>query len=104
LKCTVVNLRTSAYDVYIGRAGFRLDGYFGNPFSVEEYGREGCLAKYREYFRDRVSADLEFQQRVLALAGKRLGCFCVPKACHGHIIADYVNKYGQKVLVQGKLF
>jgi hypothetical protein len=104
MKCTVVNLHTSVYDVYIGRPGKGMDGYFGNPFSVDEYGREGCLAKYREYFRDRVSADLEFQQRVRSLAGKRLGCFCAPKACHGDTIADYVNKYGQKALVQGKLF
>jgi hypothetical protein len=44
------------------------DGYFGNPF--------------------RMGQDSEFKHRVLALKGKRLGCFCKPKACHGDVIAE----------------
>lgn len=27
------------------------------------------------------------------LIGKRLGCFCKPHACHGDIIANYLNKF-----------
>jgi hypothetical protein len=36
-KTTVVNIWTgAAYDQYIGRAGHGHDGYFGNPFAVNQ--------------------------------------------------------------------
>ena len=95
-RTTVVNLRKEDYDVYIGRAGRGQDGYFGNPFQVSEGGREACIEKYREYFFDRIANDREFKERVLALRGKTLGCFCKPEACHGDVIADYVNGVGLK--------
>ena len=85
-KCTVVNLRSSPYDVYIGRPS-----EFGNPYSVQTHGREGCIELYREHFSCRIENDLAFRTLVLDLAGKRLGCFCAPKACHGNVIADWVN-------------
>lgn len=104
MKCIVVNLHTSNYDVYIGRAGKGKDGYFGNPFSVEKYGHGVCIDKFMEYFHDRLTTDQEFQHRVAGLVGKKLGCFCKPKSCHGDIIAEYVNSLGQERMVQGKLF
>jgi len=90
-ECTVVNLRAESFDVYIGRAQDKVRGRFGNPFSVEEHGRERALELYREYFLRRVGVDPTFRRDVLALAGKRLGCFCKPAECHGDIIAAWVN-------------
>ena len=49
---TVVNLRSSAFDVYIGRAGHGQDGRFGNPFVV---GRDGVRGECVEKFRNAVS-------------------------------------------------
>ena len=72
MQTVVVNIKKEHFDVYIGRAGRGEDGYFGNPF--------------------RMGQDSEFKHRVLALKGKRLGCFCKPKACHGDVIADWLNK------------
>jgi hypothetical protein len=100
----VVNLRNSDYDVYIGRAGKGQDGYFGNPFSVAEYGYVVCIAKFREYFYERVQTDIEFKRRVDALSGKTLGCFCFPKPCHGDVVAEYVNGQQPVEIKQGKLF
>ncbi len=87
---TVVNLRREAYDVYIGRAGHGKSGYFGNPLKVSEHGA-AALTLYREFFLGRVNTDAEFRARVLALRGKRLGCFCKPAECHGDIIAEWVD-------------
>ncbi|MEP0357399.1 DUF4326 domain-containing protein [Paraglaciecola sp.] len=30
---------------------------------------------------------------VYKLAGKRLGCFCKPSACHGDVLADFLNSW-----------
>lgn len=34
-RTRVVNIRKETCDVYIGRAGYGKDGYFGNPFRLE---------------------------------------------------------------------
>lgn len=86
-----VNLRQEKYDTYIGRAGHGQNGYFGNPFSVQEHGTS-ALDKYRTYFKDRIEKDPEFRRRILALRGHKLGCFCKPKPCHGDVIAEWVDK------------
>lgn len=84
---TVVNMRTSAYDVAIDRTS-----PFGNPYFLGSDGdRSTVLQKYREYFYARVERDPEFRQQVLALRGKRLGCWCAPKLCHGMIIAEFIE-------------
>ena len=90
---TVVNISSRLpYDVYIGRAGKGHDGYFGNPFRLnDESERVEILRKYEVWFYDRLASDPEFKRRIHELKGKKLGCFCRPKICHGDIIADYLN-------------
>jgi hypothetical protein len=87
---TVVNLRTDGFDTYVGRAGHGYDGYFGNPYRVEEYGSQ-AISLFRAYFLKRVDSDPDFRSKVLALQGKRLGCFCAPSRCHADVIAEWVN-------------
>lgn len=88
----VVNIRTSGYDVYIGRAGKGQDGYFGNPFRLRTSESRGAtIERYREYFYKRLEKDPEFKDRIHELKGKTLGCFCKPYACHGDVIAEYLN-------------
>lgn len=88
----VVNVYKARYDVYIGRAGKGNDGYFGNPFAMKnESERDAVLKKYEAYFLDRIEKDAEFKNRILALKGKTLGCFCAPRACHGHVIAAWLD-------------
>lgn len=86
----VVNLRAKPYDVYIGRAGKGFDGYFGNPYRVEIHG-DKAISLFKKYFISRLNSDLDFRRRVLELRGKRLGCFCKPRPCHGDIIAEWIN-------------
>lgn len=92
MKTVVVNLRRAPYDVYIGRAGHGQDGYFGNPFPIETWGRDEALEAFGVHFLTRVVDDPEFRSRVLSLHGKRLGCFCKPKACHGDIMAEWIDR------------
>lgn len=104
----VVNLRTDPYDVYIGRAGLihqgveGQDGFFGNPYPAGIWACKRCNKQHRspgstipcfvEYFDERVLKDAEFRERVLALRGKTLGCWCKPADCHGDVIASWVDE------------
>lgn len=96
----VVNLRVSAYDVYIGRAGHGQDGYFGNPYPVDTVctrcqrlhkKREDTIPCFKAYFDERVGSDVAFRDRVLQLKGKTLGCFCAPGRCHGEVYVDWLD-------------
>jgi len=80
-ETTVVNVRTSKYDVYIGRPS-----KWGNPFRIGPDGtRDQVIAKYKRYASRFTEADLK------ELKGKRLGCFCHPLPCHGDVLAELAN-------------
>lgn len=70
--------------VYIGRPG-----PFGNPYYL--WDRATNIENYRAYFENRLDRDARFKADVDALAGKVLVCHCKPLACHGDVIADYLN-------------
>ncbi len=92
MKTNIVNIRTDKYEVYIGRAGKGKDGYFGNPFHLEnKEDRERMLALYKDYFDIRIEEDEEFKNKVKGLKGKTLGCFCKPKLCHGDVLVKYLE-------------
>lgn len=79
---------TSSYE-YIGRGA-----YWGNPYSMYDDGesREEVIRKYQYDFEFDKFPNKEKAQ-VLKLAGKRLGCFCKPQACHGDVLAKYLNNW-----------
>ena len=86
-------------DVYIGRAGHGHDGYFGNPYQIGDsipgigpITRAIAIELFESTSRDRMTSDVEFRERVKALHGKRLFCFCAPKACHGDILAKLASE------------
>jgi Domain of unknown function (DUF4326) len=81
----VVNKRRQPFDVYIGRPS-----KWGNPFTVEQHGREGCIERFREYIMHPAQADLRYAART-ELRGKVLGCFCSPLPCHGDVLAEIAN-------------
>lgn len=97
----VVNLKLSSYDQYIGRAGHGEDGYFGNHHNIgncaqcgEYHTRDGAIQAFKIDFAKRIAEDEVFRSRVLALKGKRLGCFCKPFPCHGDIYVEWIGQYG----------
>lgn len=81
----VVNMRTSAYDVAIDRSG-----PFGNPYAGRD--RQESIERYRKYFLARVKRDPIFRDNARALRGKRLGCHCAPKPCHGMVIVEWLKE------------
>lgn len=89
---TVVNIYKERYDQYIGRAGKGQDGYYGNPFRLHPGESRGAtIGRFKKYFYKRLKEDAEFKRRIHLLKGMRLGCFCKPNACHGDVIAEYLN-------------
>jgi hypothetical protein len=84
IDTTVVNMHTTTCDVAIDRSSV-----FGNPFKAGT--REEKIALYRKYFWNRVERDPDFRSAVLELRGKRLGCWCSPKPCHGMIIVEWLE-------------
>lgn len=71
------------------------DTEFGNPFRLKkdggDYTREESVEAYREWFKQKIQSDPEFQKSVDDLRGETLGCWCKPKQCHGDVILDYLR-------------
>lgn len=91
----VVHCKKEPYDTYIGRGGC-----FGNPFEI---GRDGTREEVIQKFRTWLTTGEQFEcvqatevkrRAMLAsiprLRGKVLGCWCHPKACHGHVLLELV--------------
>lgn len=106
-RATVVNIHeTSAYDVYVGRAGHGHDGYYGNPCIRNakcpvcrgvHSTPGGTVDCFEEYARERIASDPEYKQRVAALHGKVLGCFCKPgHRCHGQVLAQLAAELNEE--------
>jgi len=83
MRTSVVNLRQSSFDIYIGRPS-----RWGNPFIIGKHGdREEVIEKYRLW--------IQLQPKLLAalpeLRGKALGCFCAPLPCHGDVLVELLG-------------
>lgn len=83
MPTTVVNIKDSDCDVYIGRGS-----KWGNPFRIGKNGsREEVIEKYKEW--------LMHTEALLAnlceLKDKVLGCHCKPLPCHGDVLVELVN-------------
>ena len=79
--------------IYIGRPT-----KWGNPYS-HKYGtrarykvdsREIAVQKYE----DRLLNNKDLMNELSTLKGMVLGCWCHPKACHGHVLAKYADRKG----------
>lgn len=83
-------------NVYIGRINQHVAGTFNskwrNRYSVKKYGRDKCIEMYEDSFRYGELAQL--QHFLPELVGKRLGCWCAPEACHGHVLLHMIHEMG----------
>lgn len=100
----MVNLGTESHDVYIGRT--REEFHFGNPFShkPDSLGvylvdnREDSIVMFRKWLVDDLFPEIEPERRQWIidnkemLRGKRLGCFCKPKSCHGDVYLEILGE------------
>jgi hypothetical protein len=89
----VINLYKEPYDIYIGRGS-----KWGNPFTTTKDKEtlaseivetsEEAISKYKEY----VLNTPDLIQSLDELEGKRLGCFCKPKPCHGDVLLELLSQ------------
>ncbi|KJZ41451.1 DUF4326 domain-containing protein [Pseudomonas fluorescens] len=90
LKITKVSNKDigDSYDIYIGRGTL-----WGNPYQMGKEGtRDEVIAKFAYDFERRfLKLPDQFEENIEKLRGKTLGCHCKPAACHGDVIANYLN-------------
>lgn len=61
---------------------------WGNPFRIGTHGdRERVIALYRRDLWRRIRSGALPVDRLAALSGKMLACWCAPEACHGEVLA-----------------
>ena len=88
----VVHCKKSDYDIYIGRPS-----KWGNPFSH----RDGTVAEFRvgsraeaiQKYEDWIITQPNLMADLIELRGKVLGCWCVPKQCHGNVLSKLIERY-----------
>ena len=90
-KTKVINIKSGEpYDIYIGRA---MPGYvqslYHNPIRlVPGMTREECLQKLLKIWSTQPELIARMRNELL---GKRLGCWCAPQMCHGHLIVELIE-------------
>ena len=80
----VVNAHREPYDVLIARPS-----KWGNPFQV---GRDGSRDQVIKMYEVHVRRRPDLLAALPELAGKRLGCYCKPEACHGDVLAKLLRE------------
>lgn len=90
----VVHCGCEPFDVYIGRPSM-----WGNPFVISREGtREEVIELYRKY----ITMNPKLMAALPELKGKRLGCYCAPKACHGDVLVALVNEEAENAANDSK--
>lgn len=83
----VVNIRTDPFDVRIDRRS-----KWGNPFVIGKDGERGeVIAAYKDWL---LSTRPDLLDALPELRGKRLGCWCAPKPCHGDVLLELLSEEG----------
>jgi|TARA_R100000049_G_C1922742_1_gene67680 hypothetical protein len=86
MGCNVINIKDKkniSGEVYIGRPS-----KWGNPFVIGIHGnREQVIKLYEDYLFN----NYDLMANMGELEGKTLVCYCKPEACHGDVLALFVN-------------
>lgn len=87
MATTVIHVRDMREgDVYIGHRNNRYglpESIWANPHYKDDCSQEEKVERFEAYLKKR--PDLLAQLHTLK--GKRLACWCKPKACHGDVLA-----------------
>lgn len=89
----VVHCKREPYDVYIGRPSKWGNRWSHLERSLAKYtcdSREEAIAAYEEWIRTQT----ELLDALPELAGKVLGCWCKPQACHGDALVRLCKERG----------
>lgn len=90
MPTSVVNISRAGYNLYIGRKQKPL--HWGNPFRVSyNCNRLRAVLMFYDWLTGADHQEVEPErrkwilERIEDLRGSRLGCYCAPKLCHGHV-------------------
>lgn len=92
MNTVVVNKLKDSYDVYIGRGSKWGNPYSFKPNTLAEHrvrNRQEAINAYYLYITSGEGKHL--LNDLSELSGKRLGCYCYPKPCHGDILVDLIK-------------
>ncbi|WP_312271302.1 DUF4326 domain-containing protein [Pseudomonas sp.] len=80
--------KVDVYDVYIGRGTV-----WGNPYQIGQDGdRDEVIRKFEyDFNKGFLKVHQDFDKYLGTIKGKVIACHCKPAACHGDVIAAYVN-------------
>lgn len=80
--------RGDLYDVYIGRGTI-----WGNPYQMGQDGdRDEVIRKFAyDFGRGFLKASEKLEHNLDIIRGKVIACHCKPAACHGDVLAAYIN-------------
>lgn len=99
MSATVVHCKRAPYDIYIGRGRdprTGKPGEWGNPYSHRPSRVPGVIVvatieeaveRYRRHLWAEIRSGRLPLDKLAALAGKTLGCWCAPGPCHGEVLA-----------------
>lgn len=81
--------RGEHFDTYCGRGTL-----WGNPYAIGIDGdRDEVIRKFKyDFDRDYLKGGNDFKEKLKKLRGHTLGCHCKPYACHGDVLAQYLNE------------
>ena len=79
--------RTPPNTVYVGRPTL-----FGNPFKIEDWGRDGAMKAFRLYLEHHRAGKAMETFAELHLRGKDLACWCpLDQPCHADVLLEIAN-------------
>lgn len=80
--------RGDKYEVYIGRGTI-----WGNPYQMGADGdRDEVIRKFKyDFDNGLLKASTDLEKNLSIVRGKVIACHCKPAACHGDVIASYLN-------------
>ena len=87
-----VHWRHEPYDIDIRRPA-----KWGNPFQI---GVDGTRSEVIEKFRQWIITQPQLMNDLEELRGKRLGCWCYPKPCHGDVLLDLLKEKDSSDLME----
>ena len=91
MSTKIVNCSRDEYDIYIARPSKWGNIYSHKPNNLAEIKvatRQEAIDKYREW----IITQPDLMSSLEELRGKRLGCFCHPKLCHGHVLLELLGE------------
>jgi hypothetical protein len=96
-RCPNFDAKSNPNDVYIGRyhpgRPFFPGSRWRNTYREDSPSlkRDGARDEVIEKYRQRLLGRPDLLAHLPELKGKRLGCWCKPKRCHGDLLADWAD-------------